>query len=386
MHAIVNLLFAFYKSVDAADTSTNAFGKGGGEGNRLRAIPCILMRGGSSKGPFLRTRDLPAEAAERDLLLLDMMGAGHELQIDGVGGSNPLSSKVAMVDVSSQVGVDVDYLFAQVGVEDRSVDTGPNCGNMLVGVAPFAVETGLVRATDPETCIRIRNLNTSTLVDAIIQTPGGKVSYEGTTRIDGVPGTAAPVKLSFVDGAGAKTGKLLPTGLPREELQGIDVTLIDMSVPVMMLAASSLGKTGYESPAELDADRAFFDRIERMRMEAGVRMGMGNVAASVLPKVILIAPPRAGGQISGRYLMPHSCHKSFAVTGGICLTAASLVPGTVAADHARWEAEAAVRQCHIEHPMGVTQLEVEQDGNGGFRRVSLVRTARKLFAGEIYVP
>lgn len=351
----------------------------------MRSIPCMLMRGGTSKGPFLRTRDLPATPAERDAILLAIVGSGHELEIDGVGGGHPLSSKVAMVDCSASDLADVDYLFAQVGVRDRVVDTGPNCGNMLVAVGPFAIESGLVRATHPETTVRIRNVNTDTLIDAMVQTPSGVVSYAGTHAIDGVPGLAAPVRLVFRGGQGSKTGALFPTRQAIEKIGGIDMTLIDMSTPVMMLAAESVGKTGCETAAELDADRAFFTRIEALRREAGRRMGLGDVSGSVLPKVIMVSAPRANGTITGRYFMPHAAHKSFAATGAVCLATACVTPGTVASRFVPSAIEGQVYSCVIEHPSGVMLIEVTAKG-GTVTAAAMVRTARKMFSGQIFVP
>lgn len=351
----------------------------------MHSIPCMLMRGGTSKGPFLRTRDLPVKPQDRDAILLAIVGSGQELEIDGVGGGYPQSSKVAMVDHSASDLADVDYLFAQVGVRERIVDTGPNCGNMLVAVGPFAIETGLVRATDPETTVRIRNVNTNTLIDAVIQTPGGAVSYAGTHAIDGVPGLSAPVRLVFRGGQGAKTGKLFPTGRAIEKIDGIEVSLIDMSVPVMMLAAESLDKTGRETAAELDADREFFARIEALRLEAGLRMGLGDVRGSVLPKVIMVAASRAGGTISARYFMPLACHRSFAATGGVCLATACVTPGTVASRFVPAAIEGQPYSCRIEHPSGSMLIEVTSEA-GTVTASAMVRTARKMFSGEIFVP
>jgi 2-methylaconitate cis-trans-isomerase PrpF len=315
-----------------------------------------------------------------------VMGSGHELEIDGVGGGNPLSSKVALVDRSATAEADVDYLFAQVGVAERFVDTSPNCGNMLVAVGPFAIETGLVAAVHPETTVRIRNVNTNTFIDAIVQTPHGVVTYSGPTVIDGVPGRSAPVKLTFKTGAGSKTGKLLPTDRLVETIDGIEVSLFDMSVPVMMLAAESLGKTGREMPAELDADKVFLARLEAMRGEAGRRMGLGDVSGSVLPKVIMVSRPANGGSIAARYFMPHSCHRAFAATGGVCLATACVTAGTVASRYAERRNENARQVCRIEHPSGYMEIEVEMDQSGAVVRSSLIRTARKLVAGALYVP
>ena len=352
----------------------------------MRALPCMLMRGGTSKGPFFRTGDLPSDPSERNAMLLQLMGSGQELEIDGVGGGNPLSSKVAMVDRSASGEADVDYLFAQVGVLDPLVDMAPNCGNMLVAVGPFAIERGLVPATHPETVVRIKNVNTGALIDAIVQTPDRIVTYAGSSAIDGVPGTASPIKLAFSNSAGAKTGKLFPTGSAVDIIKGVEATLIDMSVPSVIMLADAFGKTGYESAAELDSDPVFLARMESIRIEAGIRMGLADPASSVLPKVILVSAPAKEGTISARYFMPHSCHKAFAVTGGICLAAACLNENTIAGRVAIWSSQGATRLCAIEHPLGSMTVEVETDLDGNVARALLVRTARKLFEGTVFVP
>ena len=231
--------------------------------NDLVRIPSVLMRGGTSRGPFFLRSDLPADASARDNVLIAAMGAGHELQVDGIGGGHPLTSKVAIVGPSKFQGADVDYLFAQVKVRERVVDTSPNCGNMLAGVGPFAIETGLVPATDGTTLVRIHNVNTGKLIEARIATPDGHVTYDGDAAIDGVPGTAAPVYLAFIDAAGSKTGSLLPTGAPIDRCNDIEVSCVDAAMPVMIVRARDLGKTARETPAELQADRAFMARLEQ---------------------------------------------------------------------------------------------------------------------------
>jgi len=242
------------------------------------------------------------------------MGSPHSLQVDGIGGSNTLTSKVAIVSRSQREGADVDYLFAQVSVTEAFVDTKPNCGNMLAGVGPFAIETGLVRAENPTTKVRIYNVNTQTLIEAVIQTPGGQVEYAGDTRIDGVTDPAAAIKLTFLDALGAVTGKLLPTGSPLDRIDGIEASCVDMAMPVMIMAAEAFGKTGRETPEELDADKAMLKKIEAVRLEAGRRMGMGDVSRLVVPKPVLVSRPVQGGNIASRYFTPHACHRSHAVT------------------------------------------------------------------------
>lgn len=348
-----------------------------------QAVPCILMRGGTSRGPFFLASDLPADPAARNAALISAMGAGHDLQIDGLGGGNPLTSKVAIVSRSARPDADIDYLFAQVKVGERIVDISPNCGNMLSAVGPFAIERGLIRAQPGETCIRIFNVNTGKRIEAVVRTPDGRVTYDGDCRIDGVPGTAAPVRLTFLDAAGAKTGKLFPSGQMADILDGIPCTLIDAATPLMIVRASDLGKSGHEPPMALDADRAFMNRLENLRREAGFRMGLGDVRDLVVPKPVLVAPAAAGGTLAARYFMPHAAHKALAVTGAVGLAMAAAIPGTVA--NALAPDAGIGRPIRIEHPSGRLDLTLSQRQPGGPFEASLVRTARKIFDGSVFV-
>ncbi|HPE61226.1 MAG: 4-oxalomesaconate tautomerase [Thiothrix sp.] len=354
----------------------------------MSRIPCVLMRGGTSRGPFFLSSDLPADTAARDSVLLSAMGSGHPLQIDGIGGGNPLTSKAAIVGKSQRPDADVDYLFAQVNIEKALVDTAPNCGNMLAAVGPFAIEQGLIPATDPETRLTIMNVNTGKRIEATIQTPGGHVSYAGNTSIAGVPGTAAPVRLAFLDAAGSKTGRLLPTGALRDEVEGVTVTHFDMAVAAVLVHAESLGKSGQESPAVLDADRLFMARLEALRCRSGQLMGLGDVAGMVIPKPILLARPNRGSTITVRYFMPHACHTAVAITGAVCIAAACCTRGTVAHELAELpEPDAQGRRLLvIEHPSGRTPVEIEQNPETGeIGRVSVIRTARRLFEGFVHI-
>ncbi|MCU0818876.1 MAG: 4-oxalomesaconate tautomerase [Beijerinckiaceae bacterium] len=348
-----------------------------------RAIPCTLMRGGTSRGPFFLASDLPSDVAARDAALISAMGAGHELQVDGLGGGNPLTSKVAIVSRSSRLDCDVDYLFAQVKVAERVVDTSPNCGNMLSAVAPFAIEHGLIHAETGTTRVRIFNVNTGKRIEVVVQTPNGRVTYDGDCHIDGVPGSAAPVQLTFLDAAGAKTGKLLPSGQAIDFIDGIACTLIDAATPLMLVKASDLGKTGHEAPAALDADRDFMARLEALRLEAGRRMGLGDVRHLVLPKPVLLAPPAQGGTLAARYFMPHSAHKALAVTGAVGIAMAVATPGTVA--H-RLAPEVGIGSpIRIEHPSGSLDLTLAQRQPGAPVEASVLRTARKIFDGAVFI-
>jgi len=346
-------------------------------------IPCILMRGGTSRGPFFLESDLPSDPVLRDRVLLAVMGSPHVMQVDGIGGSQPQTSKVAIVGQPTHPDADVDYLFAQVSVDRALVDTAPNCGNMLSGVAPFAIEAGLVAAQRGETVVRIYNRNTRSLIDAMVQTPGGFVTYDGDTTIDGVADAAAPIKLSFLDATGSKTGALLPTGQRIDIIDRHAVTLIDYAMPMMLLAAADFGLSGTETADELNANHALFARLESLRRQAGLRMGLGDVAQSVIPKVGLLSCPRHGGTITSRYLVPDRCHRSHAVTGALCIAAASRLPETVA--HAIAQ-PSPLSPVTIEHPGGRIQVDLVFSADGNPARASLMRTARRIFEGRVIVP
>lgn len=349
------------------------------------AIPCILMRGGTSRGPFFLGDDLPAEERVRDAVLLSILGSPHPLQVDGIGGGQAQTSKVAIVSRSKRADADVDYLFAQVAMDRAVVDTKPNCGNMLAGVGPFAIERGLVAATGAETLVRVHNVNTGTLVDELVTTPHGAVAYAGEQEIDGVDGTAAPIRMRFRQSVGSLTGSLLPSGRRIEEIAGVAVTLIDNAMPMMLIAASDLGLRGDESPEEIDSNRELFELLEPMRLEAGRRMGLGDVSDRVVPKIGLLSPARNGGAITCRYLMPHNCHRSHAVTGAICIATAAALENTVAANLAHGVTVPGV--VTIEHPSGNIFVDVEPDpGDHQSLHGAVIRTARKIFEGSVYVP
>ena len=350
-------------------------------------IPCVLMRGGTSKGPFFQADDLPVDPSLRDLVLLAAMGSPDTRQIDGIGGADPLTSKVAIVSPSAREGVDVEYLFAQVVVAEPRVDVSPTCGNMLTGVAPFAIEQGMVKAADGETRVRIYMVNTDTLCVATVQTPRGAMTYDGDACIDGVPGTAAPVRLDFLDVAGSNCGALLPTGNLRDVIDGIEVTCMDVAMPMVIARAADFGLTGYESVAELDANKDFFARMEAIRLQAGAAMGMGDVAKSVTPKFGLLAPARDGGTIGTRYFMPWNTHPSMAVTGAQCLASCALTPGSVAEGLLERPIQSPA-DVVLEHASGTIDVLVDYDTSDGFalNSAGLLRTARKLADGCVFVP
>lgn len=349
-------------------------------------IACMLMRGGTSKGAYFLTDDLPQDPVLRDAVLLSVMGSPDPRQVDGVGGAHPLTSKVAVISKSTMAGVDIDYLFCQVGVDKPLVDTTPNCGNILAGVGPFAIERGLVKAQDPVTKVRVRTINTGTLADLVIETPQGRVMEAGQARIDGVPGTSAPIAIDFIDAEGSVCGALLPTGRAVDRVAGIDVTLIDNGMPVVVLAASSVGRTGHEPRDQLDKDTELKARLEEIRLAAGPLMNLGDVKNKVVPKMILVAEPRAGGSIATRSFIPHECHASIGVFAAVTIGTACVLDGSPAHSVARLQ-EGLIKTISVEHPTGEfsVRLVLEKEG-GGLRVVSagLLRTARKLFDGRIF--
>jgi len=351
-------------------------------------VPCLFMRGGTSRGPYFRRTDLPRDSDRLAKALIAALGAGHPLNIDGIGGGAAVTTKVAMLSPSRDPLADVDYFFAQVKVEEQAVDFSPSCGNILAGVGPAAIEMGLVSATDSETVVKILATNTGARIEAVVCTPGGRVQYGGQARIDGVPGTAAPVMLKFTQVVGSKTGSLYPTGAAKEMIDGTQVTLIDVAMPMMLLRAADLGITGYETRGELDENRALLERLEALRNEAGRRMGLGDVSASVVPKVGLLAEPRQGGTVTARYFMPWQCHPSMAVTGGTCIASCCLAPGTVAEGIATLTANSPATLV-VEHPAGA--MEIVMDYRHGakvmdIRSAGILRTARLLMKGDLMVP
>lgn len=349
-------------------------------------VPCVLMRAGTSRGPFFLRDWLPQEEVARDEALIGAIGASDLLQVDGVGGGSTLTSKVAIVSKSAQPGCDVDYLFAQVGVGQKSVDTRPNCGNMLSGVAPFAIEQGLVEARDGETTVRVFNVNTRSRIDVTVLTPGRRVTYEGDTGIDGVAGTAAPIRLDFLDAWGAVTGSVFPTGHRIDLIDGLQVTCIDAAMPLVIIRARDLGLTGREAPADLDANLPLMARIEAVRCAAGEAMGLGDVSSSVIPKPVIASDGDDADSITSRYFTPRRCHASHAVTGAIGVATAFALPGTVVSGDAGREG---VRAISVLHPQGRIDVEVAIEGAGGdarIQRAALVRTARKILQGDLHIP
>jgi 4-oxalomesaconate tautomerase len=344
------------------------------------------MRGGTSKGLYFHAGDLPADPAARDRFLLAVMGSPDLRQIDGVGGAHPLTSKVAVISRSAGRAADVDYLFLQVHVDEALVSDSQNCGNILAGVGPFAIEQGIVQANDGETVVRIRMLNSGGIAVATVQTPGCRVTYAGEARIDGVPGSGSPIMIDFADVAGSSCGALLPTGNAVDEVRSVEVTCIDSGMPVVILRATDFGLTGQETPAELEANAELKERLESIRLEAGPRMNLGDVREKTVPKMSLVAPPAAGGIVSTRTFIPHRVHQAIGVLGAASVAASCRIHGSVTAEVARLQ-NAAAAGLDIEHPTGHFTVDIEvvrQGGTWTVRRSALLRTARKLMEGTVF--
>jgi 4-oxalomesaconate tautomerase len=339
------------------------------------------MRGGTSKGAFFVAADLPADTAERDRVLLEIMGSPDPAQIDGVGGAHPLRSKVAIVSPSAEDGIDLDYLFLQVAVDEPVVADRQTCGNMLAAVGPFAVERGLIAATGDRTTTRIRLINTGDLAIETFPTAQGMPVYDGDTAIDGVPGTAAAIEIEMGEESTAK--ELFPTGNVADEVAGHRATLVDNGMPVVLLDGAEFGVAGDESPSELEARSDLTAEVERVRLEAGRLMGLGDVADQTVPKVFLLSPPRHGGDLGTRGFIPRSVHTSIGVLMAASIAAAARIPGTVAAGLATPSADDVTR---LEHPGGTFDAKVRVfDVDGVWRGTSTsIRTARKLFDGYAF--
>lgn len=344
---------------------------------------CMWMRGGTSKGGYFLADDLPADKAARDALLLRVMGSPDPRQIDGMGGADPLTSKVAVVRKSAREGVDVDYLFLQVFVDKPVVSDAQNCGNILAGVGPFAIERGLVAAAGERTEVRIFMENTGQIATAIVETPNGRPSYWGAARIDGVPGTAAPVPIVFEDTAGSSCGALLPTGNVVDVIDGIGATLIDNGMPCVVMRAADLGITGTEAPEELEANAALRAKLEAIRLKAGPMMNLGDVRDKSVPKMTMVSAPRNGGAIATRTFIPHKCHDAIGVLGAVSVATACLLPGGPAAALANIPS-GAEKVLSVEHPTGELTVVATLDDAGGVASAAILRTARKLFDGVVF--
>ena len=360
------------------------------------AIACLFMRGGTSKGPFFNEADLPADIPTRDQVLLAVMGSPDKRQIDGLGGAHPLTSKVGIVRKSTTPGVDLDFLFAQLQPDKDTVDTSPNCGNMLAAVVPFALETGMVQVQADTSTYRVLTLNTDMQCDVTVQTPGGQIAYEGSGCIDGAPGSSAPVTINFLDTAGSVCSGLLPTGkvLDRVRVNGdgfasfdIDVTCIDNGMPLVLMRASDMGCTGYETAAELNADVELKTRLEALRLKTGQLMGLGDVTKKTYPKMTLIAPPRSGGSLSTRSFIPHVCHDAIGVLAAVTVGTACVLDGSITQGIAEMQS-GNPKTISVEHPTGEFSVELGLDPANpqNVTRAALLRTARLLMRGEVMIP
>ena len=344
------------------------------------SVRCMWMRGGTSKGGYFLAEDLPAD---RDAFLMRIMGSPDARQIDGMGGADPLTSKVAVVKRSDRPGVDVDYLFLQVAVDQPQVSDGQNCGNILAGVAPFAIERGLVPGQDGQTRVAIYMENTGQTAIATVQTPGGVPTYEGDASIDGVPGTAAAIPLEFVGTAGSTCGALLPSGNTCDQVDGVDVTMIDNGMPVVLLRASDLGITGTETRKALEANDELKARLEAIRLASGTLMNLGDVAQKTVPKMTLVSAPQQGGVIATRTFIPHRCHASIGVLGAVSVATACLLPGSVTEGLAQVP-EGSEKRMPIEHPSGETSIIAQVSASGEVTSAAVLRTARKLMDGVVF--
>ncbi len=348
-------------------------------------VRCLYMRGGTSKGAYFLASDLPTDEAERDDLLLRIMGTPDPRQIDGLGGAHPLTSKVAVVQRSSGNETDVDYLFLQVGVDEAFVTDKQNCGNLLAAIGPFAVERGLIPAGEKTTTVRIRMVNTDSVATATFATPGGRVDYDGDLAIDGVPGTAGAISLDFEGTAGSSTGALFPTGRVTDEVDGITVTCVDNGMPSVLMRAADLGLTGQESPEDLEADKALGQRLSGIRMHAARLMGMGDVSTATVPKLVLLSSPTRGGAISTRSFLPVRVHTSIGVLGALTVGAGVLAEGSVG--HELADLRSGGARFSIEHPTGYFDVDVAVEAAGEewqVTRSAALRTARKLFDGTVF--
>ena len=357
------------------------------EARETEGLPCMWMRGGTSKGGYFLKSDLPADPAQRDAFLLSVMGSPDPRQIDGMGGADPLTSKVAVVSKSSREGIDVDYLFLQVFVDQALVSDQQNCGNILAGVGPFAIERGLIEAKGDETNVAIFMENTGQVAVATVQTPGGpnghRVTYKGDAKIDGVPGSHAPVPLEFRDTAGSSCGALLPTGNAADEVNGVRVTLIDNGMPCVVMKAEDVGITGYEDRESLDANTELKAKIEAIRLAVGERMNLGDVKDKSVPKMMLVAPPRHGGAVTVRSFIPHRAHATIGVLGAVSVATACLIEGSPAAEVAI-SPEGRRKTLSVEHPTGEMSCVLEVDEGGAVISAALLRTARKLMDGTVF--
>jgi 4-oxalomesaconate tautomerase len=355
------------------------------------SIPFMLFRGGSSKGLFFHAKDLPTDESERNKFVLAAMeGVGHGdlRQIDGMGGATSLTSKVAIVSPSKEKNADLDYLFLQVVIGKGQISTTQTCGNILAAVVPFAIESGLIKATHPVTTATINMVNTGGLCEVTIETPNGIVNYTGQTKVDGVPGTSAPILCNYLGTEGATCGSLFPTGNVVDQVDGISVTCIDNGMPEIIIRATDLNISGYELPVELNANLELKKKLEHIRLQMGPRMNLGDVINKTIPKMCLVSAPLNGGALNTRTFIPHVCHEAIGVLGAVSTATACIIDGTIANQLTSTHSNRA-ESLSIEHPSGefTVQLETENiNGKLSIKKSIVIRTARLISKGEVYIP
>ena len=355
------------------------------------SIPAVYMRGGTSKGLLFNKHYLPKDQSKLDKYLLAALGSPDLRQINGMGGATSVTSKVCIISKSTQKNVDIDYLFAQVIIDKAKVDYGPTCGNMLSAVGPFSIENGFIDADEGETKIIIRSVNTGSIIEAVVPTPNKKIKYMGDFKIDGVPGKGAPILLKFKNLVGGATGKMLPTGKPNITVKGIEVTCLDISMPIVMAKAADFGISGKETSNELNKNMELLNKIEEIRVIAGAQMGLGDVSGKVIPKFALLSKPLNGGTITSRYFTPKTCHETHAATGTNCIASACLISDTIASKISQIEVKQE-NKVTVEHPLGSidcfveTSLSTADNENDFIISCGIYRTSRKIMDGKIYIP
>lgn len=350
----------------------------------MAGLPCLMIRGGTSRGAYFHGRDLPSDTVLRDRMLVRVMGGPDALQIDGIGGGHPLTSKVAVVDPAQDDEADVDFLFLQIDPAAQTVSDVQNCGNILAGVGLFALAEGLVVAGDGTTVVRVRMLNSGALCHLEMPTPHGQIQTEGETIIDGVPGAGAPIVCNYMDVAGATCGAMLPTGGVVDVIDGVRVTAVDNGMPVVVLRAEDLGVGGNEAPHDLDNNTYLKAQLENIRLQIGRAMNLGDVTAKSVPKMCLVSKPTSGGLVMTRTFIPHSCHKTIGVLGAVSTATACLLPGSAVAGLAQ-QPSGNPKIVRIEHAAGALALKLDMDAQGNVRRAGVLRTGRLLFKGEVFV-
>jgi len=363
---------------------------------KQKSIPYMQLRGGSSKGLFFNAIDLPENPDERNQVLIKTMEGttlGDPRQIDGMGGANSLTSKVAVVSRSKNPNADLDYFFAQVVVGKGKISTTQTCGNILAGVLPFAIESGLWEATEDYTSAKINIVNTGGICETIIETPNKEVNYYGKTKIDGVMGTSAPIICNYLNTIGSTCGALLPSGNKRDCIDGIEVTCIDNGMPVVLIQAKDFGLSGNETKEALESNGTLCQKIEKIRLKAGILMGLGDVKEQTIPKMCLISPPTQGGHITTRMFIPHVVHEAIGVLAAISVATAFVLSDSIVSDLNpeidKISHEIIEKNISVEHPSGefTVQLVYSQtDKDINIHKSGVIRTARLLSKGEVFIP